>query len=80
MPSIAIIDKNECNFPDIETHARELLYTAHDENTRHQLKNKLNNYIWSIISPYVRFIEISSEDLIDNALYQYCKTIYWEES
>lgn len=65
MPIIAVISKNNCQFDDLETYVLPLLYQYHDETTRLQLKNKLNDYLWEIIEPYVTFINCQSDTFME---------------
>lgn len=58
----AVIEKNKCNFSQMREFALPLLYKNHSEENRKELKNKINEYIWSEISPYVKIIEIDTED------------------
>jgi len=62
MPTIAIITKNKCNFDRMEEFAFPLLYREHNKNTRRALKEKLNDYIWSVMAPYISFVTITNND------------------
>ena len=59
---IAVIKKNQIVFDRMEEFALPLLYKELDDETRKSLKEKLNDYLWSVIEPYVKFIEIGIED------------------
>lgn len=62
MKTIAVIKKNNCKFDEMEKYARPLLYKEHSLEERKKLKNDLNNYIWSVIEPYVEFINFEEDD------------------
>ena len=62
MKTIALIEKNTCYFDRMEEFAVPLLYKVHEPAERKILKQKLNNYIWSVIESYVTFINIEKED------------------
>lgn len=62
MIKIAVIKKNQCKFDRLEEFIAPLLYRKIDRDERHLLKQKLNNYLWSIIEPYVSFIDIDCSD------------------
>lgn len=64
MITIAVIEKNKCNFDQLGDYASDLLYRQHDDGVRRQLKANIDNYIWSIIEPYVKFIEIDQSDFL----------------
>lgn len=64
--TIAIIEKNKCQFDDLEQFAMPLLYKLHTDNERFAIKERLNNYLWSVISPYVKFEEVDEMDLAEN--------------
>ncbi|AUV58515.1 zinc finger domain-containing protein [Bandra megavirus] len=72
MVKIAVIKKNQINFTDMEKYALPLLYQYHDDNTRSTLKNKINDYISEVISPYIEFIEVD-QDLLTNICNQLTK-------
>lgn len=72
MITIATIDKNKCYF-QVENHLQKILYSPHDLSTRRNLKNDFNEYIWDIISPYITFLEIDSQELITVACQQLTK-------
>ncbi|AYV85130.1 MAG: hypothetical protein Satyrvirus4_27 [Satyrvirus sp.] len=65
MRQIAIIEKNRCNFDRMEEFALPLLYTEYDEHNeeeRIRTKNSINDYIWSVIEPYIKFVDVGSGD------------------
>jgi hypothetical protein len=64
MKTIAIIEKNKCAFDKMEEYASCLLYTEHDKATCKKIKENINNYIWSVIEPYVKFVEVPENDFI----------------
>lgn len=64
MKTIAIVEKNRCNFDKIEEYASTLLYVEHNIEERKKIKKNINNYIWSVIEPYVKFEEVNDEDFI----------------
>lgn len=61
MITIAVIEKNDCVFDRMSDFASELLYTEHDSKTIQEIKEKINQYIWSTIEPYVRFVQVSDD-------------------
>jgi hypothetical protein len=69
MPQIALIKKNRCQFDRLEEFAVPLLYTSHSEKNRLELKTKLNDYLWSVIEPYIQFINIDpTEDFMTHCV------------
>ena len=58
MKTIAIIEKNSCRFDRLEEFVGPLLYRKLDINVIKELKVALNNYLWSVIEPYVTFIDV----------------------
>lgn len=70
MLTIAVIKKNQCVFDKIENVAAELLYRNHDKVERTRIKKNINDYIWSVIEPYIEFCEIEpeyfAEELVKN--------------
>lgn len=62
MVIIAVIEKNRCNFDRMEEFALPLLYKNHNEETRKRLKKEIDDYIWSEISPHIKFIELDEMD------------------
>jgi hypothetical protein len=64
MKTIAVIEKNKCSFDRMEEFASPLLYKVLSDEERKELKTKLNDYIWSVIEPYVKFIEVNEEDFL----------------
>lgn len=62
MIKIALIEKNRCSFDELEKYVSPLLYAFHSEDYRHGLKKELDDYLWSVIEPYVRFIELNEGD------------------
>lgn len=67
MVAIAVIHKNRCYFEEMEKYVVPLLYSEHTKEVRAQLKEELNTYIWSILEPYVEFIETDPEFLLEQA-------------
>ena len=63
MKKIALIEKNKCNFEKIENYVGNILYIENTEEIKLK-KESINEYIWSIIEPYIRFIETSDEDFM----------------
>ena len=70
MKTIAIIKKNTVNFDQIEKFAAPLLYIEHTDGERQRINDELDNYIWSMIEPYVEFISVSVDDLVTVACEQ----------
>uniref|UniRef100_A0A6C0LS53 MYND-type domain-containing protein n=1 Tax=viral metagenome TaxID=1070528 RepID=A0A6C0LS53_9ZZZZ len=64
MKIIAVIKKNKCIFDKMEEFCSPLLYREISEQERTILKKKLNDYIWSIIEPYITFINVEDEDFL----------------
>lgn len=62
--TIAVIEKNNCNFDRIEEFVLPLLYKEHEPSERKMLKEKLNAYIWSEMEKYVKFVDLKEEDFI----------------
>lgn len=62
MKTIAVVQKNRCSFEKMEEYASKLLYTTHTDEERINIKTALNNYIWSEIEPFVKFIDIPDDD------------------
>lgn len=60
--TIALIQKNRIVFDRMEEFAVPLLYKELDETTRAVLKKNLNDYLWSVIEPYIQFIDITVDD------------------
>lgn len=67
MITYALIKKNRCIFEKMEELALPLLYTEHTEETRKKIKQSINDYIWSIIGPYIEFIQVEQNDFITSA-------------
>ncbi|XWV26127.1 hypothetical protein QJ857_gp0953 [Tupanvirus soda lake] len=64
MITIAVIEKNNCTFDKMEEHAACLLYAEHGEEERKKIKQNINNYIWSVIEPYVKFVDVDEKDFL----------------
>jgi len=62
MKTIAVIEKNKCSFDRMEEFVVPLLYTEHTVDEKSRLKKALNDYIWSVIEPYVKFVDIDEND------------------
>lgn len=62
MVTIAVIEKNQCLFPDLEKYAAHLLYREHSSEERKKIKEEINHYLWSTIEPYVKFVQIHPDD------------------
>lgn len=62
MKTIVVIKNNSCNFDKMEDYALPLLYQPHTKSQRLILKQALNNYIWSVIEPYVSFVQVKKND------------------
>jgi hypothetical protein len=62
MVKIAIIRKNRCNFDRMADYVLPLLYNNDSKPIRNSLKSNLNDYLWSVISPYITFVEISEDN------------------
>jgi hypothetical protein len=63
MITIASISKNRCNFEDLHRFA-DLLYRDHSLDERKKLRTDIDNYIWSVIEPYIKFIFVDPDDLL----------------
>lgn len=62
---IALVENNKCHFPLLEQFASGLLYTEYNELNepdRKSTKQKINDYLWSVIEPHVKFLDVA-EDL-----------------
>lgn len=64
MKTIALVEKNKCNFEKMGEYASALLYTEHTEEMKKKIKNEINNYIWSVIEPYIKFIDVDENDFL----------------
>lgn len=65
MKTVAIVKKNKLDFSDLEKYCACILYV---ENSSNNLKNKkdiLNDYLWSLLEPYVEFCDIDENNLIE---------------
>jgi len=62
MRTIAVIKKNKCSFGKMEELAMPLLYKQHIPEEKSRLMKNINDYIWSVIEPYVTFINIGTDD------------------
>lgn len=69
MKTIAIIEKNRCQFDNLEEFAIPLLYRDLDPATRFKIKTDIDNYLWAVIEPYVKFIDYdpANENFIEIA-------------
>lgn len=65
MKSIALIEKNRCNFDDIEKYALPLLYRNLSVIESRKIKADLNEYLWNQLTPYIKFIDIDEKDSIE---------------
>lgn len=63
--TIAVIRKNSCYFNDMQKYVLPLLYTEKSKEEREEIKKQINSYIWSVIEPYVTFIQVRVCDLIE---------------
>jgi len=68
MPIIAIITKNKCVF-EMEEYVAPLLYKIHTREEKILLKNKLNDYIWSIIEKYITFVDVNDTNNFFETMY-----------
>jgi hypothetical protein len=48
----------------MEKYVIPLLYTDIDKYEKNKIKTEINNYIWSLIEPYIKFTEVSREDFL----------------
>ena len=64
MKTIAIIEKNKCNFDRMEEYASRLLYAEHEDTVRIKIKSAINDYIWSVVEPHVKFVQVSENDFL----------------
>ncbi len=62
MKTVAVVQKNKCNFENIGDYAADLLYRKHDKLTIKNIKNNIENYIWSVIQPYLSFVSVNISD------------------
>jgi len=62
MKSVAIISKNNKLFDDLEQYVIPLLYKSLNKISRKTIKQKINDYIWSVIEPYVTFVTVKNEE------------------
>lgn len=64
MKTIALVKKNRCHFDELEKYAAPLLYREHTVEERSSIKLAIDNYIWSVIEPYVTFIDVAENDFL----------------
>lgn len=64
MITIAIIEKNQCKFDKIEEVVMPLLYKEHSDEERKMIKEKINEYIWSVIKSYIQFVEVDEKNFV----------------
>ncbi|XWV24880.1 hypothetical protein QJ856_gp0903 [Tupanvirus deep ocean] len=64
MITVAVIEKNNCTFDKMEEYASCLLYAEHTDEERKKIKENINNYIWSVIGPYVKFVDVDEGDFL----------------
>jgi hypothetical protein len=70
MIKIAFILKNRVAFDKIKEYALPLLYKPYTKKELQAVNNSLNEYIWSVIEPYVEFINVNSD--VDDILEVIC--------
>lgn len=64
MITVAVVNKNRCNFEQLEEHASCLLYTEYSNEERKSIKQKINDYLWSEIEPFITFVDVPKDDFI----------------
>ena len=67
MPTIAIINLNDCQF-DLTKYAQPLIYCKLSDIDRKNLKNELHNYIWSVIKDHIEFIETNTDCYVGDSV------------
>lgn len=65
MITIAVIEKNRCSFDNIENFIPKLLYRELTSQEKIQLRISLDDYIWNIISPFIKLINVNIDDVLD---------------
>lgn len=67
MSKIAIIKLNKCDF-DLTPFANKLLYKILSDSDRKSIKDGLDNYIWSVVSKYIEFVDTTTEYYVGDAV------------
>lgn len=75
MVIIAEINKNRCEFDEIEKYLVPMLYKPYDDDENNSLKLALESYIWSVIEPYVSFNEIETGHQMEDIFQSVCEKL-----
>lgn len=75
MVVIAEIMKNRCEFDEIEKYVGPILYKPYDKNENTQQKDLIENYIWSVMEPYISFTTIDFEKQPESIFKQVCENL-----
>lgn len=70
---IAIVRKNQCSFDNIASYVPQLLHKPTNSAGFKESEAKLDDYIWSIISPNIEFVPATDDTLMDIACQAICK-------
>lgn len=73
MKTIAIVNKNQLDFDQVEKFILPLLYRDIAVEEKDKIKEEINNYLWSMIEPYVIFREVDENDLLTEVCTQLMK-------
>lgn len=75
MITIALIKQNNCNFDKMDECVPMLLYTEHTKEDSRQIRNNINDYIWSIMVPHVEFINVPNPEDSTTIMTTICNNI-----
>lgn len=75
MKTIAVVEKNSCQFDRLEEFAGPLLYKELDKEIKTKLKADLNNYLWSVVEPYITFVDIDADAIDEDFLEIVCQNM-----
>jgi len=60
--TIAIIKKNKIQFDNLGEYVTPLLYEKHTKTKRQEIKESINNYIWSRIEQHILFVDVHDQN------------------
>lgn len=70
MPTIAIINLNNCEF-DLTEYVQPMIYRIFNNDTeRKQLKKKLDDYIWSVVKDHIEFVNTNLDYYVGDSIYR----------
>jgi hypothetical protein len=73
MICIAIIKANQCIFDNMERVVVPLLHKPMTKEISKPLKDRIDDYIWSIIQEYVTFVEVYPDDILNTVCQEISK-------